>query len=110
VREYIDAQIPNEITISDLADLAGLSRYHFIRAFKDTVGLTPYQYVLSERIRRARDLLSSLDLSLGDVALAVGFSGASDLNRVFRRFAGVTPTVFRRELHRLHNQSSRRKA
>jgi AraC family transcriptional regulator len=110
VREYIDGQIRNEITISDLAALVGLSHYHFIRAFKDTVGLTPYQYVLSERIRRARELLSSLDLSLGDVALAVGFSNASDLNRVFRKFAGVTPTVFRRELHLPHNQLSRRKA
>jgi AraC family transcriptional regulator len=75
--------------------LAGLSHYHFIRAFKDT-GLTPYQYVLSERIRRARELLSSPD----DVALAVGLSDASHLNRVFRKFAGVTPTAFRRELHR----------
>ena len=96
VREYIDAQIRNKITISDLADLAGLSHYHFIRAFKDTVGLTPYQYILSERIRRARELLSSLDLSLGDVALAVGFSDASQLNRVFRKFVGVTPTAYRR--------------
>ena len=100
VREFIDAQIPNEITISDLAALTGLSHYHFIRAFKDTVGLTPYQYVLSERIRRARALLSNFDLSLGDVALAVGFSNVSHLNRVFRKFAGITPTAFRRELHR----------
>jgi AraC family transcriptional regulator len=97
VKEFIEAQIPNEITISDLSALAGLSHYHFIRAFKDTVGLTPYQYVLSERIRRARELLSSLDLSLGDVALAVGFSDASHLNRVFRKVAGVTATAFRRE-------------
>ena len=97
VREFIDAQIPNEITISDLAALAELSHYHFIRAFKDTVGLSPYQYVLSERIRRARALLSGSDLSLGDVALAVGFSDAAHLNRVFRKFAGVTPTAFRRE-------------
>lgn len=97
VREFIDAQIPIEITISDLAALAGLSHYHFIRAFKDTVGFTPYQYVQSERIRRARALLSNPDLSLGDVALAVGFSDASHLNRVFRKFVGVTPTAFRRE-------------
>ena len=97
VKEFIEAQIPNEITISDLAALAGLSHYHFIRSFKDTVGLTPYQYVLSERIRRARGLLSKPDLSLGDVALAAGFSDASQLNRVFRKFVGVTPTAFRRE-------------
>jgi len=97
--EFVDAQIPNEITISDLATLTGLSHYHFIRAFKNTVGLTPYQYVLSERTRRARGLLSKPALSLGDVALAVGFSDASHLNRVFRKFVGVTPTAFRRELH-----------
>jgi AraC family transcriptional regulator len=97
VREFIDVRIPNEITISDLATVAGLSHYHFIRAFKDTVGLTPYQYVLSERFRRARALLSKPDLSLGDVALTVGFSDASQLNRVFRKFAGVTPTAFRRQ-------------
>jgi AraC family transcriptional regulator len=101
VMEFIDALIPTEITISDLAALTGLSHYHFIRAFKHTVGLTPYQYLLSERVRRARALLSKPDLSLGDVARAVGFSDASQLNRVFRKFAGVTPTAFRRELHRL---------
>jgi AraC family transcriptional regulator len=97
VREFVDAQIPNEITISDLAALAGLSHYHFIRAFKDTVGLTPYQYVLSKRTRRARALLSKSGMSLGDVALAVGFSDTSHLNRVFRKFTGVTPTAFRRD-------------
>ena len=97
VSEFIDAQIPNPIAITDLAALAGLSHYHFIRAFKDTVGLTPYQYVLSERSRRATALLSNPDLSLGDVALAVGFSDVSHLNRVFRKFSGVTPAVFRRE-------------
>jgi AraC family transcriptional regulator len=97
VKDFIDAQISNEITISDLAAVAGLSRYHFIRAFKDTVGLPPYQYVLSERIYRAKGLLSKPDHSLGDVALAVGFSNASQLNRVFRKFVGVTPTVYRRD-------------
>jgi len=97
VKEFIDAQIPTEITISGLASLTGLSHYHSIRAFKNTVGLTPYQYVLSERVRRARGLLSKPDLSLGDVARAVGFSDASQLNRVFRKLVGVTPTAFRRE-------------
>ena len=97
LKDFIDAQISNEITISDLAAVAGLSQYHFIRAFKHTIGLPPYQYVLSERIRLARELLSKPDLSLGDVARAVGFSDASQLNRVFRKFVGVTPAAFRRE-------------
>ncbi|WP_244425304.1 AraC family transcriptional regulator [Bradyrhizobium sp. STM 3843] len=98
VTDFIDAQIPNEITISDLAALAGLSHYHFIRAFKDTVGLTPYRYVLSERVRRARTLLSNPALSLAEVALAAGFSDVSHLNRIFRKFSRMTPTAFRREI------------
>jgi AraC family transcriptional regulator len=97
VKEFIDAQISNDITISDLAAVIGLSQFHFIRAFKDTVGLSPYQYVLSERVRRAKGLLSKRDLSTADVALAVGFHDVSQLNRVFRKFVGVTPTAFRRE-------------
>ena len=99
VKDFIGAQISNEITISNLAAVAGLSQYHFIRAFKSTVGLPPYQYVLSERVRRAKGLLSKPDLSLGDVAIAVGFSDASQLNRVFRKFVGVTPTSYRRGQH-----------
>lgn len=97
VKEFVDAKISNDIAISDLAAVAGLSQFHFIRAFKDSVGRSPYQYVLSERARHARELLSKRDLSIADVALAVGFSDASQLNRVFRKFFGVTPTAFRRE-------------
>jgi AraC family transcriptional regulator len=74
-----------------------LSQFHFIRAFKHSVGLSPYQYVLSARISVAKELLSKRDLSIADVALAVGFSDASQLNRVFRKMIGVTPTAFRRE-------------
>jgi AraC family transcriptional regulator len=97
VKEFVDAQISNVITISELATVAGLSQFHFIRAFKDSVGLSPYQYILSERVRRARELLSESDLSVANVALAVGFSDASQLKRAFRKFVGVTPTAFRRE-------------
>jgi AraC family transcriptional regulator len=97
VKEFVDAHISNEITISDLAAVAGLSQFHFIRAFKDSVGLSPYQYILSERTRHARELLSTDQLSIADVARAVGFSDVSQLKRVFRKFVGVTPTAFRRE-------------
>jgi AraC family transcriptional regulator len=99
VKEFVDAQISNDITISDLAAVAGLSQFHFIRAFKGSVGRSPYQYVLSEPINAAKEMLSiaRADLSIADVALAVGFSNASQLNRVFLKLVGVTPTAFRRE-------------
>jgi AraC family transcriptional regulator len=97
IKEYVDVHISKEIGISELARLAGLSQYHFIRMFKHSVGLSPYQYVLSARISVAKEMLPKRDLSIDDVALAVGFSSASQLNRVFRKLIGVTPTIFRRE-------------
>jgi transcriptional regulator GlxA family with amidase domain len=60
-------------------------------------GRSPYQYILSERISVAKEMLSKSDQSIADVALAVGFSDASQLNRVFLKLLGVTPTAFRRE-------------
>jgi AraC family transcriptional regulator len=97
IKEFVDVHISKGIGISELASLVGLSQFHFIRAFKHSVGLSPYQYVLSERIRVAKEMLSKRDLSIADVALAVGFSDASQLNRVFRKLTGVTPSVYRRE-------------
>jgi len=98
IREFVDVHISSrEIGISELASLAGLSQFHFIRAFKSSVGRSPYQYVLSERIRLAIEMLSKSDLPIADVALAVGFTDMSQLIRVFRKLIGVTPTAFRRE-------------
>jgi AraC family transcriptional regulator len=97
VKEFVDAHIAKGIGISELASLVGLSQFHFIRAFKHSVGRSPYQYVLSARISAAKEMLLKSDLSIADVALAVGFSDASQLTRVFRKFFGVTPTAFRRE-------------
>lgn len=98
VTEFVDSQISNDITISELAALVGLSQFHFIRAFKESVGLSPYQHVLSERIRRAKELLSERNLSLSDVALTVGFSDVSQLSRAFQKVVGITPAAFRREI------------
>jgi AraC family transcriptional regulator len=98
IKEFVDAHIAKGIGISELASLAGLSQFHFIRAFKHSVGLSPYQYILSERINVAKEMLLKSDLSIDEVALAAGFSDAPQLNRVFRKLIGVTPTAFRREI------------
>ena len=96
IEEFVDAHISKQIGISELANLVGLSQFYFIRAFKQSVGLSPYQYVLSERISVAKELLLKRDLSIAAVALMVGFSDASQLNRAFLKLTGITPTVFRR--------------
>jgi AraC family transcriptional regulator len=98
IKEFVDAHISRGIGISELASLVGLSQFHFIRAFRSSVGRSPYQYVLSARVSVAAEMLSKSDLSVADVAIAVGFSDASQLNRVFRKLIGVTPTAFRREI------------
>jgi AraC family transcriptional regulator len=98
VKDFVDAHIAQGIGISELASLVGLSHFHFIRAFKHSVGRSPYQYVLSVRISAAKAMLLKGDLSIADVALAVGFSDASQLNRVFQKMTGVTPTAFRRQI------------
>ena len=97
IKGFVDAYISKELGVSELASLVGLSQFHFIRAFKHSVGLSPYQYILSARVSVAKEMLSKRDLSIADVALAVGFRDASQLNRVFQKLIGVTPTAFRRE-------------
>jgi AraC family transcriptional regulator len=97
IKEFVAAHISKQIAISELANLVGFSQFHFIRAFKRSVGLSPYQYVLSERISVAKELLPKCDLSIATVALMVGFSDSSQLNRAFLKLTGITPTVFRRE-------------
>ena len=97
IKQFVDVRISKGIGISELASLVGLSQFHFIRAFKHSVGLSPYQYVLSERISVAKELLLKRDLSIAHVALAVGFSDAPQLNRAFLKLTGITPTVYRRE-------------
>lgn len=93
--ELIDARLGEDIGITDLAVIAGVSRFHFARMFKATTGMTPYQYVLERRIERARNLLRRSALSIGEVAAATGFSDQSHLSRHVKRRYGVTPQAYR---------------
>lgn len=94
--DYVDANLSAEIGLGDLAGLARLSRFHFIRAFKKTTQETPYKYVLRRRIERAESLLRSSSMSVGEVAVAVGFKDAARFIRTFRKITGATPGAFAR--------------
>ena len=81
--------------LRQLAEIAGLSPFHFIGQFRKATGMTPHQYVLSLRIARARRMLLK-GLPAGQVATEVGFADQSHLTRAFRKFVGSTPAAFAR--------------
>jgi AraC family transcriptional regulator len=95
VTEYIDAYIDQRLSLAELGGIANLSPYHFSRLFKATTGRTPYQYVVEQRVRRARELLVNTDLPIHEIASQCGFSDQSHLGRHVRRRYGVTPGMLR---------------
>jgi AraC family transcriptional regulator len=95
ILDHIAAHLDDELTLSGLAAIAGLSMYHFAKAFRVSTGLPPYRYVLEARIRRAAALLRDTEESISQIALATGFSDQSQLARQFRRRVGTTPSEFR---------------
>jgi AraC family transcriptional regulator len=94
--EYIDSKLAENIALQALADVAQLNLFHFIRAFKQSTGASPHQFVLSKRIERARALLKTTELPVAQVALECGFSNQSHFTAAFHRATGVTPALFRR--------------
>ncbi|MGD1899803.1 MAG: helix-turn-helix domain-containing protein [Phormidesmis sp.] len=92
--DYIEANLEQDLSISDLATLTGMSPSHFSRAFKHSVGIAPYQYVLQQRVERAKQLLKQRAISISEVALACGFANQTHLTKVFRKLAGTTPKAY----------------
>ena len=97
VTDYVEEHLADNVLLSQLAEVARLSPFHFSRAFKQSFGLPPLRYVTSRRIERAKTLLAG-EGSITQVGLAVGFGETSSFTTAFRRHTGVTPTVFRRGL------------
>jgi AraC family transcriptional regulator len=95
VQSYVGEHLEHTIALAELAAAAGLSSFHFLRAFKQSLGVTPGQYVLDRRMDRARLLLKSSNLSIAEVGVCVGFEHSSHFARAFRRAVGVAPSVFR---------------
>jgi AraC family transcriptional regulator len=93
---WIDAHAAEPIDLQGLAREAGLSMYHYLRVFGAVLGVTPHQYLVRCRLRRAAQLLATDDRTVTDVAFDVGFADLSNFVRSFRRAAGVSPSAFRR--------------
>lgn len=96
VTDYIEEHFAEEVSLADLAMAAGLSRYHFGRAFKLTTGQSPYAFVLSRRVQRAGELLAAGDRSIEAVAALAGFGSTARLRRHFQQEKGMTPRSFQR--------------
>lgn len=92
--DYIHAHLEQEIKLLQLANSVGMSQYYFCRLFKQSMGVSPHQYVLRQRVERAKQLLRRQQFSIVDVALQCGFASQSHLNRHFKRIVGVTPLTF----------------
>ena len=101
VREYIDAHIEKRISVEALANLANLSVCYFVRAFKQSAGVTPHDYLIRRRVERAMELLSGTEMSLSEIALAAGFADQSHCARRFRQHVGMSPRDYRWSIPRL---------
>jgi AraC family transcriptional regulator len=99
VLERIEHDLHRTLTLSDLASEAELGVRQFCRAFRASTGMSPYQYVLKQRVERAQ-LLIATGRSLAEIALLCGFADQSQLTRVFTRHVGLSPAAYRRV--RLH--------
>mgnify|MGYP006282634085 CR=1 FL=1 len=95
VERYVHAHLDVDLSLDDLAKQVGLSKYHFSRRFKQRTGQSPYQFVIYERVRRARHLLRETTRPLAQIALDVGFNSQSHFTRTFKRYVGATPGVYR---------------
>ncbi len=100
VIDYIEADLSRPFTIEGLAQVAGVSPRHFMRAFRESTGQTPLRFVYSLRLERAKEFLSDPRRTATEVALDCGFSHAQHFSTAFKKATGMTPSDFRRAVAR----------
>ncbi|MGG6264007.1 helix-turn-helix domain-containing protein [Leptolyngbya sp. AN03gr2] len=96
ISDYVQAHLDQEIKLANLATVAGMSQFHFSRMFKQSMGMTPHQYVLQQRVERAKQLLKGTKMSIAEIALHCGFNSQSHLGKAFRDAIGMTPSGYRK--------------
>lgn len=99
LEEYVNANIANQICLEDLAQLANLSTFHFLRKFKYWFEYTPMQYVQKARINHAKNLfMKSPNVSIIEIAPQVGFDDSLYFSKVFKRWTGLSPKKYKEQL------------
>ena len=94
---FIHAHLHSNLKLSDVAQEIDMSQYNFCRLFKKSTGVTPYRYIIQQRVEKAKRLLKEdLELSIADIALECGFTHQSHLNNYFRQFTQMTPNTYRK--------------
>jgi AraC-like DNA-binding protein len=95
-RDHADRCFAEPVDVASMAAVAGLSKYHFLRLFRATYGITPGEYLSQRRIERAQDLLRATNLTVTEVCHAVGFSSLGSFSSRFRAVVGESPSDFQR--------------
>lgn len=98
VLDYIHSYLGQPLRLAELAAIANISQYHFARLFKQTLGVSPYQYIIRQRIEKAKTLLIEGKHSIAEVSSLVGFADQSRFAKHFKKYVGVTPTAFVRRI------------
>jgi AraC family transcriptional regulator len=112
VIDYMQANLTQDLSILDLATLTGMSESHFSRSFKRSVGISPYRYLMQQRVERAKQLLKQQSMALAKplpaqkppgtgiaistIALDCGFANQTHLTKVFRQMTGMTPKAYQK--------------
>ena len=94
-RDHIDSRYSEPLDLDQLARVAGVSKFHFVRCFEATYGETPIRYLTRRRIERAQDLLRLANLTVTEVCTLVGFASLGSFSSRFTRLVGETPTAYR---------------
>jgi AraC-like DNA-binding protein len=94
-RDHIDRRYPMPLDLDELAAVAGVSKFHFVRCFEAAYGETPIRYLTRRRIERAQDLLRAANLTVTEVCMLVGFASLGSFSSRFTRLVGESPTAYR---------------
>jgi AraC family transcriptional regulator len=97
VLDYIRSHLSEDVAIADLAQVAGMSYYYFMRLFKKSMHVTARQYIIQQRIDRAKELLRSPELDIAEISLQCGFANQSHFTNVFRQATEITPKAYRQD-------------